>query len=50
VQHTRLGRTGPKVSCFCPGTMTLGGQCDEDQSRATLDALAAQFRSGDAAR
>lgn len=37
MEHTRLGRTGLKVSRLCLGTMTFGYQCDEDTSRAILD-------------
>ena len=40
MQHTRLGRTGLKVSRLCLGTMTFGYQCDEDTSFAILDAAA----------
>jgi aryl-alcohol dehydrogenase (NADP+) len=41
MDHTRLGRTGLKVSRLCLGTMTFGLQCDEPTSRAILDAAAA---------
>ncbi|MFM8305131.1 MAG: aldo/keto reductase [Actinomycetota bacterium] len=37
MQHTRLGRTGLRVSGLCLGTMTFGLQCDEDTSFAVLD-------------
>lgn len=40
MQHTRLGRTGLRVSRLCLGTMTFGGQCDEPRSHAILDAAA----------
>jgi 1-deoxyxylulose-5-phosphate synthase len=40
MQHTRLGRTGLPVSRLCLGTMTFGGQCDEAQSHAILNAAA----------
>jgi aryl-alcohol dehydrogenase-like predicted oxidoreductase len=40
VQHTKLGRTGLRVSRLCLGTMTFGGQCDEARSHAILDAAA----------
>ena len=40
MQHTRLGRTGLKVSRLCLGTMTFGFQCDEDTSFAILDTAA----------
>ena len=38
--HTRLGHTGLQVSTLCLGTMTFGLQCDEQTSRAILDAAA----------
>ena len=38
MEHRRLGRTGLVVSRLCLGTMTFGLQCDEDTSRAILDA------------
>ncbi len=41
MEHTRLGRTGLKVSRLCLGTMTFGVQCDEKTSFAILDAAAA---------
>jgi len=41
MDHTRLGRTGLRVSRLCLGTMTFGLQCDEPTSRAILDAAAA---------
>ena len=41
MDHVRLGRTGLKVSRLCLGTMTFGMQCDEQTSRAILDAAAA---------
>ncbi len=37
MEHTRLGRTGLKVSRLCLGTMTFGYQCDEDTSHAILN-------------
>lgn len=37
MQHTRLGRTGLKVSRLCLGTMTFGYQCDERTSFAIMD-------------
>ncbi len=40
MDHTRLGRTGLKVSRLCLGTMTFGKQCDEKTSFAILDAAA----------
>ncbi len=40
MEHVRLGRTGLSVSRLCLGTMTFGYQCDEDVSRAILDAAA----------
>jgi 1-deoxyxylulose-5-phosphate synthase len=40
VDHTRLGRTGLKVSRLCLGTMTFGLQCDEPTSGAILDRAA----------
>ncbi len=41
MQHVRFGRAGLHVSRLCLGTMTFGGQCDEAQSHAILDAAAA---------
>jgi aryl-alcohol dehydrogenase (NADP+) len=41
MDHTHLGRTGLTVSRLCLGTMTFGSQCDEETSRAILDASAA---------
>ena len=41
MQHTRLGRTGLKVSRLCLGTMTFGLQCDEPTSIEILDAASA---------
>ena len=38
MRTTHLGRTGLSVSRLCLGTMTFGYQCDEDTSRAILDA------------
>src|SRR5262249_34376832 len=38
MEHPRLGRTGLEVSRICLGTMTFGFQCDEETSRAILDA------------
>jgi hypothetical protein len=40
MQHTRLGRTGLKVSRLCLGTMTFGFQCDRATSFAILDRAA----------
>jgi aryl-alcohol dehydrogenase (NADP+) len=40
MNHTRLGHTGLQVSTLCLGTMTFGLQCDEQTSRAILDAAA----------
>ena len=40
MEHVRLGRTGLQVSRLCLGTMTFGFQCDEEASRAILDASA----------
>ena len=37
MEHTRLGRTGLKVSRLCLGTMTFGLQIDEAASGAVLD-------------
>jgi aryl-alcohol dehydrogenase-like predicted oxidoreductase len=37
VNHSALGRSGLQVSRLCLGTMTFGGQCDEQSSRAILD-------------
>ena len=41
MHHTKLGRTGLRVSRLCLGTMTFGLQCDEPRARAILDAAAA---------
>ena len=41
MHHTKLGRTGLRVSKLCLGTMTFGLQCDEAQSTPILDAAAA---------
>jgi 1-deoxyxylulose-5-phosphate synthase len=41
MQHVNLGRTGLRVTRLCLGTMTFGLQCDEERSRAILDASAA---------
>jgi aryl-alcohol dehydrogenase (NADP+) len=38
MHHTKLGRTGLRVSRLCLGTMTFGLQCDEAQSQAILNA------------
>src|SRR5579863_4275136 len=38
MDHVKLGRTGLPVSRLCLGTMTFGLQCDEERSRAILDA------------
>lgn len=38
MQHVRFGRTGLSMSRLCLGTMTFGLQCDEEASRAILDA------------
>lgn len=40
MQHTRLGRTGLKVSRLCLGTMTFGVQADERTAHAILDRAA----------
>ena len=40
MRHTRLGRTGLRVSRLCLGTMTFGLQCDEATSFAILDTAA----------
>src|SRR5487761_2541990 len=40
MDHTRLGRTGLKVSKLCLGTMTFGLQCDEETSFAIMDRAA----------
>lgn len=40
MEHVRLGQSGLKVSRLCLGTMTFGGQCDAETSRAILDAAA----------
>jgi len=40
MQHVKFGRTGLSVSRLCLGTMTFGGQCDEERSHAILDAAA----------
>jgi aryl-alcohol dehydrogenase (NADP+) len=40
MDHTRLGRTGLKVSRLCLGTMTFGQQCDEATSFAIMDRAA----------
>src|SRR5579859_2730625 len=40
MQRTQLGRTGLNVSRLCLGTMTFGLQCEEDVSRAIMDAAA----------
>ena len=40
MEHTRLGRTGLKVSRLCLGTMTFGYQCDEPASFAIMDRAA----------
>jgi 1-deoxyxylulose-5-phosphate synthase len=40
MEHTKLGRTGLRVSRLCLGMMTFGGQCDEARSHAILDAAA----------
>lgn len=36
MRYKRLGRTGLKVSEICLGTMTFGGQADEETSRAIV--------------
>ena len=41
MHHTKLGRTGLRVSKLCLGTMTFGLQCDVTQSNAIMDAAAA---------
>jgi len=38
VKHTRLGRSGLKVSQVCLGTMNLGPATDEETSHAIMDA------------
>lgn len=38
MHHVKFGSTGLKVSRLCLGTMTFGYQCDEDTSRAIMDA------------
>jgi aryl-alcohol dehydrogenase-like predicted oxidoreductase len=38
MQRTQLGRTGLSVSRLCLGTMTFGLQCEEDVSRAIMEA------------
>lgn len=38
MKYKRLGRTGLKVSELCLGTITFGGQVDEEGSRAIVDA------------
>ena len=40
IQHTRLGRTGLKVSRLCLGTMTFGLQIDERSAISVLDRAA----------
>jgi aryl-alcohol dehydrogenase-like predicted oxidoreductase len=40
MEHTRLGRTGLKVSRLCLGTMTFGLQIDEAAARSVLDRAA----------
>jgi aryl-alcohol dehydrogenase (NADP+) len=40
MEHTRLGRTGLKVSRLCLGTMTFGLQSDEPTAVAILDRAA----------
>src|SRR6202167_2308536 len=40
MEHTRLGRTGLKVSRLCLGTMTFGLQSDESTAFAILDRAA----------
>src|ERR1700678_590375 len=40
MKHIQFGRTGLRVSRLCLGTMTVGLQCDEAQSRAIMDASA----------
>ncbi|MFI5387625.1 MAG: aldo/keto reductase, partial [Fimbriimonadales bacterium] len=37
MEHTRLGRTGLKVSRLCLGTMTFGLQIDEQAAASVLD-------------
>jgi aryl-alcohol dehydrogenase (NADP+) len=41
MQYANLGRTGLRVTRLCLGTMTFGLQCNDEQSRAILDASAA---------
>jgi 1-deoxyxylulose-5-phosphate synthase len=38
MQYTHFGRTGLQVSRLCLGTMTFGGQCDQAESFAIMDA------------
>jgi aryl-alcohol dehydrogenase (NADP+) len=40
MEHTKLGRTGLRVSRICLGTMTFGIQADEKTSHAILDRAA----------
>jgi aryl-alcohol dehydrogenase (NADP+) len=40
MRHVKFGRAGLRVSALCLGTMTFGLQCDEETSRAILDAAA----------
>jgi 1-deoxyxylulose-5-phosphate synthase len=40
MRHANLGRTGLRVTRLCLGTMTFGLQCNEERSRAILDAAA----------
>jgi aryl-alcohol dehydrogenase-like predicted oxidoreductase len=37
MEFTRLGRSGPGVSCLAIGTMTFGGQMDEEAAHRLLD-------------
>ena len=37
MQYTKLGASGLDVSRLCLGTMTFGGQCSEETSRAIMD-------------
>ena len=38
MHYRQLGRSGPRVSVLCLGTMTFGRECDEAESRRVLDA------------
>ena len=45
MHHTKLGRTGLRVSKLCLGTMTFGLQCDVAQSNAIMDAAYCSIQS-----